>query len=121
MFGQLCGNATAHEGRRRRAHSHDGLRCREVRYTVMAVWELGEHRYVFIEGRPEHAGHARHLLFVEDLDARVARIAASGLEPAARETYPNGVCKVAYRDADGNEFGFGGATSSLPDAVTNPG
>ena len=26
-----------------------------------AVWELAEHRYVFVEQRPEHAGHARHL------------------------------------------------------------
>ena len=34
-----------------------------------AVWELAEHRYVFTERRPEDAGHARHLLFVDDLDA----------------------------------------------------
>jgi hypothetical protein len=26
-----------------------------------------------------------------------------------RETYSNGVCKVLYRDPDGNELGFGGA------------
>ena len=73
-----------------------------------AVWELAEHRYIFIEVRPEHAGHARHLLFVDDLDARVAQIAERGLAPAERETYPNGVRKAAYRDPDGNEFGFGG-------------
>ncbi len=74
-----------------------------------AVWELGEHRHVFIEKKPEHAGHARHLVFVDDLDALVANIAARGLTPAERETYPNGVRKVAYRDPDGNGFGFGGA------------
>ena len=39
-----------------------------------AVWELAEHRFVFIEQRPEHAGHARHLVFVDDLDALVAQI-----------------------------------------------
>jgi hypothetical protein len=73
------------------------------------VWELAEHRFVFIEERPEHAGHARHLLFVDDLDARVAQIAERGLLPAAQETYANGVHKAAYRDPDGNELGFGGA------------
>ena len=43
------------------------------------------------------------------LDAVVADIAARGLEPAERETYGNGVRKVTFRDADGNEIGFGGA------------
>ena len=74
-----------------------------------AVWELAEHRFVFIEQRPEHAGHARHLVFVDDLDAVVARIAERGLLPVEQETYPNGVRKAAYRDPDGNEFGYGGA------------
>ena len=74
-----------------------------------AVWELAEHRFVFIEQRPEHAGHARHLVFVDDLDAVVAQIAERGLAPAERETYANGVRKAAYRDLDGNETRFGGA------------
>ena len=73
------------------------------------MWELGEHRHVFIEKQPEHAGHARHLVFVDDLDAFVAGIAARGLTPAKLETYANGVRKVAYRDPDGNQFEFGGA------------
>jgi len=76
---------------------------------VEAVWELAEHRFVFIEQRPEHAGHARHLVFVDDLEALITQIAERGLDPADRETYANGVRKVAYRDPDGNEFGFGGA------------
>lgn len=74
-----------------------------------AVWELAEHRFAFIEQRPEHAGHARHLVFVEDLDALVAQIAERGLAAAEQETYANGVRKVTYRDPDGNEFGYGGA------------
>jgi predicted enzyme related to lactoylglutathione lyase len=74
-----------------------------------AVWELAEHRYVFIEVRPGHAGHAMHTLFVDDLDERVDAISGRGLEPAERETYENGVRKVTYRDPDGNEIGFGGA------------
>jgi len=74
-----------------------------------AVWELAAHRYVYIVQQPEHAGHARHTLFVDDLDALVAHIAARGLDPVTRETYANGVRKITYRDPDGNEIGFGGA------------
>ena len=70
---------------------------------------FGVARYVFIELRPEHPGHARHLLFVDDLDGRVAQIAEHGLTPTQRETYSSGVRKAAYCDLDGNEFGFGGA------------
>ena len=79
---------------------------------VEAVWEVAEHRFLYIELRPEHAGHALHTLhtlFVEDFDARTAAIAGRGLEPASRETYENGVRKTTYRDPDGNETGFGGA------------
>ncbi|AWS43560.1 VOC family protein [Streptosporangium sp. 'caverna'] len=74
-----------------------------------AVWELAEHRYVFIEQRPGRAGHALHTIFVDDLDAIVAQITERGLDPAERETYSNGVRKITYRDPDGNEIGFGGA------------
>ena len=74
-----------------------------------AVWELAENRYLFIEVRPEHAGHAMHTVFVSDFDARIADIAGRGLEPAERETYANGVRKATFRDPDGNEIGIGGA------------
>jgi hypothetical protein len=80
-----------------------------VPHDTEAVWELAEHRYVYIVERPEHAGHAMHTIFVEDLDAVVAQIGERGLTPAERETYANGVRKVTYRDPDGNEIGFGGA------------
>jgi catechol 2,3-dioxygenase-like lactoylglutathione lyase family enzyme len=80
---------------------------------VEAVWEIAEHRYVFIEVRPGHAGHAMHTVIVDDLGARVGAIADRGIEPAERETYSNGVQKVIYRDPDGNEIGFGG----LPEAA----
>lgn len=74
-----------------------------------AVWELAEHRYLYIVQQPEHAGHARHTLFVDGLDALIGQIADRGLEPAIQETYSNGVRKITYRDPDGNEIGFGGA------------
>ena len=79
-----------------------------------AVWELAEHRYVFIEVRPEHAGDAMHTIFLDDFDARVREMADRGVEPALRETYGNGVRKATYRDPDGNEIGFGGAPLTAP-------
>jgi len=75
-----------------------------------AVWQLAEHRYVYIVELPERAGHAIHTVFVDDLDERVDGISARGIEPSAQETYANGVRKVIYRDPDGNEIGFGGAS-----------
>jgi catechol 2,3-dioxygenase-like lactoylglutathione lyase family enzyme len=75
---------------------------------VEAVWDVGDHGYLYVELRPDHAGHAMVTLFVDDLDERVAAISARGLEPARRETYDNGVRKVLYRDPDGNEVGLGG-------------
>ena len=73
-----------------------------------AVSELAEHRSLYVVLRPEHAGHALHTIIVDDLDGRVAEIAQRGLEPAQRETYPNGVRKITYVDPDRNEIGFGG-------------
>src|ERR1035438_9133344 len=43
---------------------------------------------------------------------RVESIGARGIEPASQETYGNGVRKVIYRDPDGTEIGFGGASAS---------
>jgi len=86
-----------------------------------AVWELAEHRYVYIVEQPEHAGHTRITVFVEDLDALVAGIRERGLESTTRESYPNGVRKVSYRDPDGNEIGFGGAPKRRTDSRTRSG
>jgi predicted enzyme related to lactoylglutathione lyase len=73
-----------------------------------AVWELADHRSVYIVQRPEHAGHAMHTILVDDLDNVVAGITQRGLAPATQETYGNGVRKTTYVDPDGNEFGYGG-------------
>jgi catechol 2,3-dioxygenase-like lactoylglutathione lyase family enzyme len=74
-----------------------------------AVWTLAEDRSVYIVERAEGAGNSVVTIFLDDLDARLATIAAAGLEPDERETYSNGVRTVLYRDPDGNELGFGGA------------
>jgi catechol 2,3-dioxygenase-like lactoylglutathione lyase family enzyme len=73
-----------------------------------SVWQLAEHRYLYVEERPGHEGHAELTVFVDDLDAVVAAVAARGIEPVEEERH-GGVRKVTYRDPDGNEFGLGGA------------
>src|SRR5687768_3146186 len=77
-------------------------------HATEAVWELAEYRHVYIVEDRDAPGGAAITILVDDLDARVAEIASRGIEPAERETYSNGVRKVMYRDADGNEIGFGG-------------
>ncbi len=78
-------------------------------HATEAVWTLAESRSVYVVEHADGAGHSVVTIFLEDLDAYVAAIAARGLEPDERETYSNGVAKVLYRDPDGNEVGFGGA------------
>src|ERR1700749_2781641 len=75
---------------------------------VEAVWEVAEHRYIYIVQDPERAGHALVLSFVDDIADRVAEISRRGIEPAGRMTPAAGVTKVIYRDAEGNEISFGG-------------
>lgn len=76
---------------------------------VESVWTVAEHRFVYVEHRPAHAGHTLITLFVDDFDARIAGIASRGLRPATEETYENGVRKSTFIDPDGNEIGYGGA------------
>jgi catechol 2,3-dioxygenase-like lactoylglutathione lyase family enzyme len=59
------------------------------------------------------AGHAELTVFVDDLDAQLAAVAARGLEPDDVETYFNGVRKAVFRDPDGNKVGVGGAPCSV--------
>ena len=77
-------------------------------HATEAVWTLAEDRSVYVVGHAAGAGSSVVTIFLDDLDAHVAAIAARGLEPDERETYANGVRKVVYRDPDGNEIGFGG-------------
>jgi catechol 2,3-dioxygenase-like lactoylglutathione lyase family enzyme len=78
-------------------------------HATEAVWTLAEDRSVYVVEHADGAGNCVVTIFVDDLDARVAAIAARGIEPDAHETYSNGVRKVLYRDPDGNEVAFGGA------------
>ena len=81
-------------------------------HATEAVWTLAEDRSIYVVEQTDDAGNCMVMIFVDDLDARIAAIAARGIEPDEQETYANGVRKVIYRDPDGNEVAFGGA---LPD------
>jgi catechol 2,3-dioxygenase-like lactoylglutathione lyase family enzyme len=78
-------------------------------HVTEAVWELADHRYLYIVEDRDAPGGATVTLFVDDLDGLLADIRARGIEPTEQKTYANGVRKAIYRDADGNEVGFGGA------------
>ena len=43
-------------------------------HATEAVWELAEHRFVYILESPEHAGHGLLTVFLADLDTRVGDI-----------------------------------------------
>jgi catechol 2,3-dioxygenase-like lactoylglutathione lyase family enzyme len=74
-----------------------------------AVWTLADERSLYVVEHADGAGGSVVTIFVDDLDACLAAIAARGLEPDDRQTYSNGARKAVYRDSDGNEVGFAGA------------
>ena len=76
-----------------------------------AVWEVGEHCYVYFEVLPERAGGSLSMLMADDVDATVAAIAERGLEALRVEQYEGGMRKVVYKDPDGNELSFGGPSN----------
>jgi catechol 2,3-dioxygenase-like lactoylglutathione lyase family enzyme len=78
-------------------------------HATEAVWTLDDDRSIYVVEHADGAGHSVVTVFLDDLDAHVAAVAARGLEPDERETYANGVRKLVYRDPDGNEVGFAGA------------
>ena len=64
-------------------------------HATEAVWTLAEDRSVYVVEHADGAGSSVVTIFLDDLDAHVAAIAARGLEPDERETYSGGVRKVA--------------------------
>ena len=84
-------------------------------HATEAVWTLADDRSVYVVQRPDGAGNSVVTIFLDDLDAQIAAIAGRGLLPDERETYSNGVRKVAYRDPDGNEVALGGAPLEAAD------
>jgi predicted enzyme related to lactoylglutathione lyase len=81
-------------------------------HATEAGWTLAEDRSVYIVEHADGAGSSVVTIFLDDLDAHIAAIAARGREAHRAQKALSGVRKVLYRDPDGNELGFGGA---LPD------
>ena len=81
-------------------------------HATEAVWTLAEDRSVYVVQHAAGAGNSVVTVFVDDLETRVAAIAARGLEPDEVETYSGGARKAVHRDPDGNELGFAGAPRS---------
>ena len=77
-----------------------------------AVWQVGDQRYVYVDVRADHAGHAMNTIFVPDLTSCLADIERRGPRPVEVEKYENGVSKAIFRDPDGNEFGFAGMAAA---------
>ena len=48
------------------------------------VWTLAEHRHVYVELLPEHAGHAKVTLFVSDFDGFLAAVGGPRPHPGRR-------------------------------------
>ncbi len=75
-----------------------------------AVWQVSEHAWIYVVADTERAGRSLLTILVEDLDDQVAQLAERGLEPAKQEAYAEGMRKITYRDPEGNEIAFGGAS-----------
>ena len=80
-----------------------------VAHETECVWDVAEHRSVYVVQYAEHAGHAMVLLFLSDLERFLAEVAERGLEPDRIEVYGE-VRKAVFLDPDGNEIGLGGMT-----------
>ena len=76
-----------------------------------AVWQLAEHRWIYIIVQPEHAGGSIQTILGDDLDKVIAQIAERGIDFEKEETPAENVRKVMYFDPDGNEIGLGSASA----------
>jgi catechol 2,3-dioxygenase-like lactoylglutathione lyase family enzyme len=76
------------------------------------LWDLDDHATLFIEPNAAHAGTGRITLGVAGLDARLARLAARGIDHEPIETYSNGVRHTKVPDPDGNAIAFAELTDA---------
>ena len=79
-------------------------------HATEAVWELGEHRSLYIDEDPGGAGRALHTILVDELDALTATIASRGIVPDETETYAYDVRKGSIGPT-ATRSGFGGVPS----------
>lgn len=76
-----------------------------------AVWEVGDHCYVYFEVLPHRTGGSLSMVMVADLDDRIDAITGRGIGPTRVEQYEGNMRKVVYTDPDGNEISFGGTSN----------
>lgn len=74
---------------------------------VEAVWQIAEHRWVYIIVQPEKAGGSVNTILGSNLDQLVREISERGIDFDREEIPAENVRKVMYFDPDGNEIGFG--------------
>ena len=74
-----------------------------------AVWEVAEHRYLYIVLRPKDAGHAVHTLFVDDFDTRLAEMSERGLDAAEQRRTRTACARPRTLTRTATRSGFGGA------------
>jgi catechol 2,3-dioxygenase-like lactoylglutathione lyase family enzyme len=72
-----------------------------------AAWQFTESGWVYVVRDPLRAGASAVTLLVDDLDDRLAGLAARGVAAEAVETYENGVRHVVVVDPEGNTVAFG--------------
>lgn len=77
-----------------------------------AVWQIGEHQWLYIIVDAKKAGGAINTIMGADLDKLIDEIAERGLKFDDEERPAPGVRKVMFYDPDGNELGLGSAASS---------
>ena len=73
---------------------------------VEAVWQIAEHRWLFIVVEPSHAGHSVQHILGADLDTLISQISERGIDYSKEELPAKNTRKVIYHDPDGNEIGF---------------
>ena len=77
-----------------------------------AVWRVSEHAWVYVvatrhEGAAGRAGKALLTMLVDDLDERVAQLAARGLHLGPSDVIAGPVRRVVIADPEGNRITFG--------------
>lgn len=78
---------------------------------VEAVWQLADSRFVYIIEDHRRAGGGVLMIWVDDPVAEATDISERGLEADDLEKHDT-VWKYVFHDADGNEVGIGGDTTS---------
>ena len=76
-----------------------------------AVWQIAEHRWIYVIVAPDRAGGAITTILGDNLDKLIDEIAERGINFEKEENPAQNVRKVMYYDPDGNEIGLGSASS----------